>query len=392
MLIRRRITLSLVAFSTAVASVFANGGADWLKAETQRQLEGCRVESSSGVWLHTPDGIAHYHALWTRDNYYFYKYAGDLMKPIEVKRSIQYILDGQREDGCIPDRVNADGTPIYSPGGDNNPLADHAKDNGPFVALLAVEYTKRTGDFDYFKGIAPQLKRGLDFIERAPNGLVYNPPENPQCVYGFTDIVAKTGHVLFTSLIYYQACVEMAELGEQVGYSERHELLRRAELIRNSISSLWNDEAGMFNAADRDCQQVDIWGSFYAITVGLATEAQTDRILDYFLGNRAELVQRGQVRHLAPGDAWQRFFAQVPKPATEPGKYQNGAYWATPLAWIVPIIDRVDPQLASSLVADTVRDFRAEGVAECVNGDYRKVPDYVPSITNLYAVRHWIAE
>lgn len=51
----------------------AADNAAWLKSETKRQVAGCRIKSDSGIWLHTPDGIGHYKALWTRDFYYFVK-------------------------------------------------------------------------------------------------------------------------------------------------------------------------------------------------------------------------------------------------------------------------------------------------------------------------------
>ena len=76
-----------------------------MKEATLKQLKGCRVEGAGGTWIHTPDGVGNYKALWTRDSYYMVEYAGDLMDPDEIKASIYYLLNGQREDGCIPDRM-----------------------------------------------------------------------------------------------------------------------------------------------------------------------------------------------------------------------------------------------------------------------------------------------
>ena len=44
----------------AAASVRAEDNADWLKKETERLIEGCKIESDSGVLLHTPDGLGYY--------------------------------------------------------------------------------------------------------------------------------------------------------------------------------------------------------------------------------------------------------------------------------------------------------------------------------------------
>ncbi len=371
-----------------VGSVRANDNTDWLEQETKRQVTGCRIKSDSGIWLHTPDGIGHYKALWVRDYYYFVKYAGEFIDDENLKASIQYVLDGQRKDGCIPDRVNADGKPIYSPGGDKKPLADHALDNAPFLALLACEYIRRTGDNDFFRDIEPKLQLGLDHVRRAENGLVYNPPANPQCVYGFTDIVAKTGHLLFTSLLYYQACVELDEVQKGMGGDPATDYRARADLIRKNLSILWDDQAGMYLAADKDCRQIDIWGSAYAAEVGLATAEQQDRIADYLLAHWDEIIQRGQVRHLPGKEGWQRLFVDW-HPV---GSYINGAHWATPLPWVVPVVAHKAPERAKQLVNDTIADFQANGVAECINGDKRKVPNFVASITNLYAASRWLAK
>ncbi|MDP6040612.1 MAG: hypothetical protein QGG64_18840, partial [Candidatus Latescibacteria bacterium] len=352
---------------------------EWLKNETLRQLEGCRVESDSGIWLHTPDGIGHYKALWTRDFYYHVKYAGDLMDRDEVKLSIAYLIEGQRDDGCVPDRVKADGMPIYSPGGEHKPMADHALDNGAFLALLACEYVNRFGDIEFFRKIESKLKKGLDHTRRAENGLVYNSPEHPECLYGFTDIITKTGHHLFTSLLYYQACTEMALVGADSDETEEYN--KRAQLIREHIGILSDEKTGMFFAADHDCKQIDIWGSAFASYVGLVSDERTKRIAQYFIEHWDSVVQRGQVRHLTGEETWERLFHDC-----KPGEYQNGAYWSTPLPWFAPVVATVDPARAQQMLVDVIEEFKANGVAECMNGNYRKVPDFVVGITNLYGV------
>ncbi|MEX0322634.1 MAG: hypothetical protein AB3N63_10780 [Puniceicoccaceae bacterium] len=364
------------------ASICQAGDAlGWLKQEAMRQLSGCRVPSESGVILHTPDGIGHYKALWTRDFYYMIKYAPDLMDNEELKASIAFLLEGQREDGCIPDRVNAQEKAIYSPGGENNPLADHALDNAPFLALALCEYVKITGDLDFFRKVEPAVKRGLDHIRRAENGLVYNPPESPECVYGFTDIVTKTGNLLFSSALYYLACNEMATTCREADHGKHADYEKRALRIKKNIGVLWNEDAGMFFAADVDCRQLDIWGSAYVVDVGLATNEQANRVSKFLVENSDSIFQHGQVRHLPGKETWDRLFVDF----HPEGSYQNGAFWATPLPWIVPVVARNSPTLARKLVDDCIRDFKTNGVAECINGEDRKVPNFVVSITNLYA-------
>ena len=370
----------------AVAAIRARIAPDdvaWLREATESQLRGCRVQGRGGVWLHTPDGVGNYRALWTRDFTYMVEYAGDLLDPSEVKAEIRYLLSGQRDDGCIPDRVTVDGRGVYGPGPEARPLADHALDNGPFMAKLVCAYVDRTDDVELFRQVEPAIRKGLDHTRRAANGLVYNPPDAPQCPYGFTDNIAKTGHLLFCSVLYFDACTRMERACRRAGCGDPAEYAGRAERIRRSLPVLWNDDAGMFWAADRDCRQIDVWGSALAVQVGCADDEQADRVARYLVEHYDGIVQRGQVCHLPAGESWQRFFRERGVPY---GRYQNGAFWGTPVAWVAPTIARRDPDLAVRMVRDVIADYRRRGITECVNGDYHNVPQYVASATNVYGL------
>jgi len=355
---------------------------EWIKEETLKQLKGCRVKGAGGTMIHTPDGVGNYKALWTRDSYYMVEYAGDLMDPKEIKASIYYLINSQREDGCIPDRVNAAGKPIYSPGGPNKPMADHAVDNGPFMAMMVCSYVNQYKDKELFTELEPKLIKGLEQIYVKENGLVYNDPKKPECVYGFTDIVKKTGYLLFSSLLYFKANLEMYKLCQKYEVGNASKYRRRYEYVRQSIFKLWNEENGMFWAADKNCKQIDIWGSAYAVAVGITTEEQTQRIATYLVEHYDETVMKGQIRHLTKSEGeWEQLFHPC-----EPGTYQNGAYWATPLAWLLPIYDMKKPGLSKHTLEKVIEDFQENGINECINDGYIKVPNFVVSATNVYTL------
>lgn len=354
----------------------------WMKEATIRQLKGCRVKGYDGTWLHTPDGVGNYKALWTRDSYYMVEYAGDLMDPNEIKESIQYLIAGQREDGCMPDRVNVAGQAVYSPGPPSRPMADHALDNGPFMAMLVCSYVGQYADAELFRKIESNLREGLDHTRVKESGLVYNNPKNPQCVYGFTDIVKKTGNLLFSSLLYYKANLEMFQLCQKYDCGNPNIYRRRYEYVRQSINKLWDEGSGMFWAADQDCKQIDIWGSAYAIDVGITSEEQSKRITRYLVEHYDEIVRNAQIRHLTGSDTgWDQLFT----PCKE-GTYQNGAFWATPLSWVIPVYARHDIELAKKMIEIVINDFKDNGINECINEGYIKVPNYVVSATNVYAL------
>ncbi|HKJ78317.1 MAG TPA: hypothetical protein VKA10_02230 [Prolixibacteraceae bacterium] len=355
---------------------------DWMRTATIKQLEGCRVPGAGGTWIYTPDGIGNYKALWTRDFYYMVEFAGDLINKEEIKASIYYLMSGQRADGCMPDRVNAEGKPIYSPGAPGKPLADHALDNAPFMAMLVSSYVTQHNDGQLFRELEPKLRKGMEHIRRKESGLVYNNPNDPQCVYGFTDIVKKTGELLFSSLLFYKACNDMAQLCLEYKSGDPAFYKKQSALIGQTIDKLWDEKSGMFLAATNNCRQIDIWGSAYAVEVGITSPEQTKKITEYLIDNYNEIVMRGQVRHLPGTDSkWQQLFIACPE-----GTYQNGAYWATPLAWFIPVISRGNKELANKMLKTVIHDFRENGINECINENYLKVPNFVVSAASVYSL------
>lgn len=65
------------------------------------------------------------------------------------------------------------------------------------------------------------------------------------------------------------------------------------------------------------------------------------------------------------------------------GMYQNGGYWATPLAWLMVTVMQEDPARAARLFCDAVEDFQARNdINEWVNDNAprkRGVRDYCAS-------------
>ena len=108
----------------------------WLKSEAARQLKGCQRIAHNGTVLYTPDGEGHYGALWTRDFSYMVENAFDLIPKDQMKAAIRYLLNGQRKDGCIPDRVRVDGLAVYSAGPVDHPLGDPPTDNSQFMIKI----------------------------------------------------------------------------------------------------------------------------------------------------------------------------------------------------------------------------------------------------------------
>ena len=190
----------------------------WLKVESYNQIEGCSIISHNGTVLYTPDGQGYYTALWTRDFSYIVENAFDFMPTENIRKAILYILNGQRKDGCIPDRVQANGLAVYSAGSVNNPMGDPPTDNSQFMVKLVADYVYYTGDLDFFRNVDDQLVMAMDYISRDNlSGLVYINPAQPHSSYGFMDTIAMTGELLYSSLLYWEACQRLETLFNQIG-------------------------------------------------------------------------------------------------------------------------------------------------------------------------------
>ena len=364
----------------------------FLEERTRQLLQGCIIKAYDGTPLYTPDGKAHYAALWTRDFASMVEYTGDLMPLDNIRRCIAYLVRGVRRDGAVPDRVQVDGRPVYAAGAADSPLGEPNIDNAQFLVLAVDSYLERIPEERRAAAYAewtPALIRGMDWIPRGANGLVWNDPRKPHSPYGFTDTVAKTGDLFMESVLYWRAAKIVARweglYGKRV---TRDDFLARAAAIEKNIGSLWDDKAGMFLAASVDCRQTDIWGNAYAVDAGFPLPGRKGRIVDYLVSNYERCVWRGQVRHLPRGEYWQRQLYPVEK-----DKYQNGAFWATASGWVMRAIDGRAPGLARQMFRDLVVDFRTGGICECVNEGFRQLESYVDSATNpLGAARKLWAE
>lgn len=356
---------------------------DWLDAAATGLVHGSRMTAFDGTVMYTPDGVASYAGFWVRDFAYMVEGHAKAVPIDDLSRGFTYLISRQRHDGAMPNKVKVDGQPVYCPGdgcdgtfGPNPP-----PDNPSFMVKLAFRYWELTGDISLFERYRGQLIRGLEFVPVSrQSGLVHIDPSQPSSPYGFTDAIAKTGDQLFDSLLLQEASTDLAIMLMATGdLVEARHWTRRAAKLERDLQSLYDPATGMFLAASADCRQVDIWGSAYAVYLGVASPSQRESVARYLVDHYDGIVVRGQVRHTAPGEYWQRTI--VPNRDV----YQDGAYWALPAGWVAAAIDQIDHDLARSMMVDLVCDFQANGINEAVNPaiGYLAVPDYVASAVSV---------
>lgn len=351
---------------------------NWLVEATRKQLTGCQLAAHDSTRLYTPDGVGSYAALWIRDFCYMVENAFELIPPEDIEAAILYLLAGQRTDGCIPDRVQADGLAVYSAGPVGNPLGDPPTDNSPFMVKLVAEYVNNTGDLAFFQQNAAKLVAAMNFTTRSEKGLVWINPQKPHSAYGFTDTIQKTGELLFSSLLYWEACTQLVALFQKTNQFElRDDFQKRAMLIEKNLDALWDAQSGMFFAASIDCRQIDVWGNAYAIYIGFPLGTKKEQMISFLEQNFAKYVYKGQIRHLLKPETWEKTLIPI-----RPETYQNGAYWGTAAGWVALALYENHPELSRLIFNDLLHYYKSEGIYECVNVDYQKIKHYVVSATN----------
>lgn len=345
-------------------------------------IRACRKVAFDGTVLFTPDGVGNYDALWIRDFGYMVEYCSDLMDLNEIRGSIEYAICGQRADGWMPDRMEAGGDAVYAAGAKGAPVGKANLDNTPFLVFAVYFYLKQLPNDDashLFARWMDAFDRGMACIPVGADGLVWNDPAEPHSPYGFTDTVCKTGRLFMESILYWRACCMLSELHGKYGkqcFATRY--TESADKISRSVSVLFDRSVGAFMAADGYCRQIDIWGMLYALAVDFPFDSDIRECVEFWLmRNRERYLYKGQVCQLPDGAPWEKLLIEVPV-----GEYQNGGYWATASGWALKFFLRKDPEFAEQILDELLSDFEVDGICECINEGYRKLPQFVVSATN----------
>lgn len=359
----------------------------YLRDHAKKQLDGCTRQTDSGISILTPDGMGNYDALWARDFAYMAEYAGDLIPFERLKEGVEYLLTHPREeDGWFPDRVDTHGVAVYAAGNPWLPCGEANLDNAPFLAIafaLLLDRMRNVDAYAFLDQHLSALRRGLVCIPLDGNGLVYNTPQKPHSPYGFTDCICKTGSLMIESVLLWRACRMIAERLHRYAVAPMicAELERIAKEIEEALEkNFYDKETGMLFAATEDCHQIDIWGCCYALSVGFPLSEKCVKTVRAGLIQHADgILENGQLRHTLPGTFWDKLLLEVPQ-----GEYQNGAYWATATGWYIDAVRPADEELAKKVLFEAVTYFANVGTFECVNGDYKKLDNFVVSATNVY--------
>lgn len=175
-----------------------------------------------------------------------------------------------------------------------------------------------------------------------------------------------TGDLLYPSVLKFRAAKQLADIFDRIGdETMRNGYSQIAISIQEAVPVVFEDPSGLLRAASGSSNQPDVWGTALAIYEGVLQGEARDIACQALAAAYEEgtLSYRGNIRHVLTSHdfdsdrVWERSMA--PK-----NRYQNGAYWGTPVGWVAYAIHQVNPKAARKLVS--------EYIAELKENDYRK--------------------
>jgi hypothetical protein len=370
--------------------------------EASRVRPGDKVEAglpanSLDYTLIRPGGRACYPAVWTQD--YALTLATGFVTPEEMWNHLRLIAEAQNgskerklKSGAIippfavPDHVLFNGKAVYFPGtyssgsdqgGEPWGIVPPTNNQYDFV-LIAFWLWQATGQTDFLRrhvggiSVIERLRKAfmVPHIEKE-TGMVYTDAKRRAVGFIFCDSIYMTGHLLFASLLRWRTAHHLAQLEEALGNSRKALLWRAAvALIPRNLASTFDDPeriGGWLMAATGIGRQPDVWGTIYALYLGLLDRktAQAARREIVKALEEGTICHEGAVRHVPTNrdasltSAWER----TPTPYNT---YQNGAYWHTPTGWLIAVLSKESPKWAmrifKSMIAHLKReDFRKGG-------------------------------
>jgi len=400
--------------------------------EASRVYPGTAVGNSptniTGGTLIMPGGRGGYPAFWIRD--LAMSLDSGFISPAEALHHLRLVARGQNGPNqrplkhrlvipafAIPDHINFDGTAVFYPGtyssgedqGDGTygqlpPVDDHYE--FIHIAWWLWRTTGNTsflnesiGDFSILRRLVAAF--GAPEIDTT-TGLVQTSGGRRAVGFGFCDAIHLEGKLLFASLLRYRAAGELSEMLSALGKREQARALdEQRRLISRNIPRVFENEPvskGWLLAATQVGTQPDVWGTLYALHLGVLKGSDEKRALEAVADavRQGTITYQGAVRHVpknfdaSPQSAWER------TSGVAVNSYQNGAYWHTPTGWLISALRRHDSRLAQAVEDEYIahlqeQDFRLGASAhapwECFGpGGYAQNGVYMTSVTVPFAV------
>ena len=363
----------------------------------------------------TPGGTPHYYGYWLRDGFYGSSNSLDLVNASmrsSFLQSYEWMFARPRYDGIFPQSCHPttkdNRTSVwcqYGQGPANGDQLDHTNqdlDSCSFaVKSLYVFFRSLPKDAAHalFSKYKVAMVKSFDATSKDPagSGLLWSNTTDPQVGYGFQDVEVKSGNVLYSSLLYWNATRLMAEMAKETGDKElAQRMIKTAAQVQQAANkAFWNDKLGVYMASTGlERNNIDVWGNAMAGAMGFTTPDQDSKMFQWFSANEDKIFFEGQVREIPFPNQWtmRSTIDPNPKHPSDPmatvRTYQNGGYWATPHHHVLPWLGGHDKDMACRLLNETIASYRSHGIWEWIGPFFPAAnfgaPGYTASAANTY--------
>ena len=360
------------------------------------------VTNTLGFTAIRPAGLKAYPAIWTQD--FTMAYSSGLVSREEGLAHLRLIASLQNCHGqqslasgaiippfAIPDHINLDGTAVFYPGtyssgpdqgGEPWGICPPLNNYFDFI-WLAYMLWKDTGN----AGLFQEKIDGLTLLERMQHaydvppvdentGIVCTTAERRAVGFIFCDQTYMTGQLLMATLERYRAARQLFEIHTAIGdWEPARRYHRDADLIHTHLEGVFrspDDRCGWLRAATGVSGQAFVWGTLYALYLDILSPATRKRAVDQVLKDMetGQIMFEGALRHVpldgdaSPTSAWERSI-------TPHNRYQNGAFWHTPVGWLIAVLDREHPRQAAAVFQDYIGHLRK---GDCRRGELQGAP------------------
>ena len=248
---------------------------------------------------------------------------------------------------------------------------------------------------NFYKKWSSVLELAMNATTSDPNGsgLLWSNVSRPMVGYGFQDTIQKSGVVLYSSLLQWNASRlfnEMATFAKDPTVSNRMSILEQ-KLFQNVNKLLWNEKDGVYHASNGgiESDKIDVWGNGMAVAMNFANSVQSKSIFLYYQKNQQNIFYQGQVREIALPNNWMSVgYGDASIAEATVLEYQNGGFWATPHHHVLPFIAMYDKEMACRLLNESIMSYRSNGINEWIGpfypGDTHGATGYIASAAGTY--------
>jgi len=152
-------------------------------------------------------------------------------------------------------------------------------DGNALLVTAVLHYVQQQQDDEFLHQWWPSLKQAMHWLaehEQGDDNLLH------QSAYAdWADSIGRSGHILYTNVLYWKATVEMAQAAQKMEDSTAviHFEAKSAQLRQNILSHFWDDELGYF-ITSRFFRNLSSAGNLMAVAWDLTTTEQTTSILN----------------------------------------------------------------------------------------------------------------